>query len=677
MGKNNLEYCTILKTNINVTDMDKTVAYITENLEALKGNYICVSNVHTTVMAFRDKEYRKVQNSGAMALPDGQPLSIVSRGRGFVQARRVPGPDLMPIILELSQEKGYTHFFYGSTEGTLAKLREVLLKRYPKLGIAGMYAPPFRDLTQEEDDEIVRRINASGADFVWVALGAPKQEKWMYEHRNRVNGLMIGVGAAFDFIAGTVKRAPMWMQKLCLEWVFRIMQNPKRMIPRYLNTNFAFLYHVHKENGELRKSRDRKDSMGKHEAVKRRASDGRKLRIAMIGHKRIPSREGGIEIVVEELAVRMAARGHLVDAYNRYGHHVSGKKYDQEYGWKGRKYYKGVRVYIIPTFRASSLNAIVYSFFATIRALFGRYDVLHYHAEGPCAMLWLPRLFHKKIVVTVHGLDWQRAKWGNFASYVIKFGEKMAAKYADEVIVLSENVKQYFADTYHREVTFIPNGISRPVLRPAELITDKYGLVKDGYLLSLGRIVPEKGLHYLIQAFSGLDTDKKLVIAGGSSQAVEYMEQIHRMAAQDERIIMTDFVQGQMLEELYSNAYAFVLPSDVEGMALTLLEAMSYGDCCLVSDICENTEVVEDKALVFGKGNVEDLRRQLEYMLGHPEAVRAYGAQSADYICRKYNWDEVVDETVRLYRRCRGTGADKTDRTQPRGWKDNGQDDKG
>ncbi len=645
MGKEQLQYCTILKTNINVTNMDDTIAYITDNLEELRGNYICVSNVHTTVMSLRDKKYRRIQNSAAMALPDGQPLAIVSRRRGYTQAQRVPGPDLMPAVLELSQERGYTHYFYGSTEQTLDKLKKVLQAKYPRLKIAGMYAPPFRELTEEEDQKIVRRINDSGADFVWVALGAPKQEKWMYAHRNRIQGLMIGVGAAFDFMAGTVKRAPMWMQKLCMEWVFRIMQNPGRMLPRYLNTNFAFLYNVCRESRSQR---------SKDTAARKNRGCGKKdrLRIAMIGHKRIPSREGGVEIVVEELAVRLAERGHCVDAYNRYGHHVSGKKYDDEYGWKGRKFYKGVRVYIVPTFQRSSLNAIVYSFLATLRALFGRYDVIHYHAEGPCAMLWIPKLFHRRVVVTIHGLDWQRAKWGNFASYVIKFGEKMAAKYADEVIVLSRNVQQYFDDTYQRKVTYIPNGIGRPEQKPAQLIKDRYGLEKDGYFLSLGRIVPEKGVHYLLEAFSGLDTDKKLVIAGGNSQAVGYMEQIHRMAAQDERVIMTDFVQGQMLEELYSNAYAFVLPSDVEGMALTLLEALSYGDCCLVSDICENTEVVEDRAVVFDRGNVKDLQEKMAYMLEHPEAVQEYGSRSADFICGKYNWDQVVDETVTVYRKC-------------------------
>lgn len=641
--KKELQYCTILKANINVTDMDKTIRYITEHLEDLRGNYICVSNVHTTVMAYRDEYYRMIQNSGAMALPDGQPLSIVSRTRGYRNAQRVPGPDVMPRIFKLSEEKGYTHYFYGSSENTLAQLKKALLKDYPSLRIAGMYSPPFRELTEKEDEQMIERINAAKPDFVWVALGAPKQEIWMYQHRDKINSLMIGVGAAFDFMAGTVKRAPMWMQRLCLEWVYRIFQDPKRMLPRYLNTNFTFLYHVRQETRELAKQRKQKR--------KNMLTDEKgRLRIAMIGHKRIPSREGGVEIVVDELSVRLAAMGHKVDAYNRYGHHVSGKKYDEEYGRGDRKYYKGIRIWIIPTFQSSKLNAIVYSFLATLRALTIPYDIIHYHAEGPCTMLWIPKLFRKRVVVTIHGLDWQRAKWGGFASFVIKLGEKTAAKYADEVIVLSQNVQKYFKDTYGRDTTFIPNAINAPERQQAELITAKYGLQKDGYFLFLARIVPEKGLHYLIEAFWQINTDKKLVIAGGNSQSVEYMEKIHRMAAKDNRIIMTDFVQGRILEELYSNAYAFILPSDVEGMAISLLEAMSFGCCCLVSDICENAEVVEDKALLFARGDIEDLQRKMEYLLQHPEIVEEYRRQSRDYICGKYNWKDVVEKTLQVYR---------------------------
>ena len=340
----------------------------------------------------------------------------------------------------------------------------------------------------------------------------------------------------------------------------------------------------------------------------------KKMKIAMIGQKRIPSREGGVEVVVTELSTRLSACGYSVEAYNRSGYHVSGKEFDDGRG----KLYKGVRIITVPTFENGKLNAIVYTILATFRAIFGHYDVIHYHAEGPCIMLWCPKLFGVRVVATIHGLDWQRAKWGNFASYILKTGEKTAAKYADEIIVLSRNVQDYFKATYHRETNYIPNGVNRPDKREAKEIREKYGLEKDGYILFVARLVPEKGLHYLIKAFQKTKTDKKLVIAGGSSHSFEYMEKVQKMAARDNRILMTGFVQGRVLEELYSNAYVFVLPSDIEGMAISLLEAMSYGNCCLVSDIKENIEVVGDKAEAFAKGNVEDLKRKLTGAAGLP-----------------------------------------------------------
>lgn len=225
----------------------------------------------------------------------------------------------------------------------------------------------------------------------------------------------------------------------------------------------------------------------------------------------------------------------------------------------------------------------------------------------------------------------------------------MAAKYADEVIVLSKNMQGYFLEKYNRETVFIPNGINKPELKSADLISRQYQLEKDGYILFLARIVPEKGLHYLIEAFSQIETEKKLVIAGGNSHSHDYMDYIKELAAKDERIIMTDFVHGQCLEELYSNAYIFVLPSDVEGMALSLLEAMSYGNCCLVSDIEENTEVIGEYAKTFKKGEVSDLREKLTKLLNSPETVKHYKEISRNYICDKYNWDKVVDETLNLY----------------------------
>ncbi|KAA8820758.1 glycosyltransferase family 4 protein [Bifidobacterium vespertilionis] len=375
------------------------------------------------------------------------------------------------------------------------------------------------------------------------------------------------------------------------------------------------------------------------------------MRIAMIGHKRIPSREGGIEIVVEELATRMAARGEQVVAYNRKGHNVAGKRFDSESNRSDKPFmYKGVKVVPVSTIDAKGLAALSSSFFATIKAIKARPDVIHYHAEGPCVPLRLAHWTGIRTVATIHGLDWQRAKWGKFASTYLKLGERTAAKCADEVIVLSRNVQQYFKETYGRDVRFIPNGIERNEPVPADVITSKYGLVKDGYVLFLGRIVPEKGVHYLIDAFKRLDTDKKLVIAGGASDSTEYYDRVKAAAQSDPRIVLTGFTEGQELAELYSNAYVYVLPSDLEGMPMSLLEALSYGNCCLTSDIPECVEVLGDHGVTFRKSDVDDLAGKLSALLEDFARVQALKDLAADYVTAKYSWDNVVDRTLALYR---------------------------
>lgn len=368
-----------------------------------------------------------------------------------------------------------------------------------------------------------------------------------------------------------------------------------------------------------------------------------KLHIAMLGHKRIPSREGGVEIVVGELATRMAAMGHDVTCFNRGGHHVSGVDFDE----KAMTEYKGVKLKRVFTVDAKGLAAVTSSFFAAVKAAFGKFDVVHFHAEGPCAMLWIPKLFGKRCVATVHGLDHQRAKWGKFASFYIFAGEKCAVKFADEIIVLSENTQKYFEDTYSRKTVFIPNGVSKNALKPAEEITERFGLEKDGYILYLGRLVPEKGIHYLIEAFKEIDTDKKLVIAGGASDSTEYADELKKSAC--DNIIFTDFVKGGLLEELYSNAYIYVLPSDLEGMPLSLLEAMSYGNCCVTSDIHECKSVIGECGVTFKKGDVGDLKEKLQRLLNDSEAVEKYKSVSSDYVCNRFNWDEVTRRTLELY----------------------------
>ena len=371
-----------------------------------------------------------------------------------------------------------------------------------------------------------------------------------------------------------------------------------------------------------------------------------KLSIAMFGQKRVPSREGGVEIVVEELAVRMVQQGHSVTCYNRRGHDVNCGGTDE----RSLDRCKDIRILTVPTVQKKGLAAASAAFFAAVKCAFGHYDVVHIHAEGPAFFSFIPKWFGKRVLMTVHGLDWQREKWKNgFASKFIRMGERNAVRWADEIIVLSKAVQDYFRDTYGRETVLIPNGVCRPDRKEAALIWVKYGLQGQDYILFLGRLVPEKGLRYLVEAFKGVKTDKKLVIAGGSSDTADFQKELHEMAAEDDRILFTGFVQGALLEELYSNAYVYTLPSDLEGMPLSLLEAMSYGNCCLVSDIPECADVVKDKGVLFHKSDVEDLRRQLQYVCDNESAVQTYKAQAADFICNKYNWDDVVKRTLELY----------------------------
>lgn len=240
VDKSCIPVCNILGVDIAAINMKWLLSFLVCNIHDLKGDYVCVSNVHTTVSAFEDSNYCRIQNGGILAIPDGGPLSAVGRRRGYVNMGRTAGPDLMDEIFKVSLEKGYQHYFFGSTEETLKRLHMELKRRYPGLQITGMYSPPFRELSEQEDSTIVYNINQTCADFVWVGLGAPKQEKWMAEHQGRIDGLMIGVGAGFDYFSGNIKRAPRWMQRMNMEWFYRLLQEPRRLFKRYAHTNIKF-----------------------------------------------------------------------------------------------------------------------------------------------------------------------------------------------------------------------------------------------------------------------------------------------------------------------------------------------------------------------------------------------------------------------------------------------------
>ncbi len=244
VDKSMIPTCNIMGVEIAAINMDWLLKFTDQYIRSLSGDYMCVSNVHTTVTAHDNPKYRAIQNRGIMAIPDGGPLSVIGRRRGFKNMERTPGPSYMEEIFKRSAEKGYRHYFYGSTEETLEKMRGVLLDRYPSIQIAGMYSPPFRPLTPQEDQAIKNHINEACPDFIWVGLGAPKQERWMADHQGKVNGFMVGVGAGFDYVAGNLVRAPEWMQKANLEWGFRLLQDPGRLFGRYAYTNTKFIWNA-------------------------------------------------------------------------------------------------------------------------------------------------------------------------------------------------------------------------------------------------------------------------------------------------------------------------------------------------------------------------------------------------------------------------------------------------
>lgn len=364
------------------------------------------------------------------------------------------------------------------------------------------------------------------------------------------------------------------------------------------------------------------------------------MRLAMIGHKDFPSRSGGVEVVVFELSTRLAQRGHSVTVYNR------GRRAGDNQGSV-----QGVAYVRTATSQRQSLNALLYSITATLQALPQKYDLIHYHALGPSVMLLLPHLRGIPTVATVHGLDWQRAKWNRLGAAYLKLGERIIARYADEVIVLSRDVQSYFWNTYGRSTNLIENAVTPVETAPCCEIRRQFGLERHEYVLYLARIVPEKGLHYLIRAFRRCEGPYRLAVAGELPDN-DYGREIRRLADGCDRIVFTGFVQGQVLQELYSNCALYVLPSHVEGMALTLLEAMSAGARCLTSDIPENTDVLGEFGTFFISGDEESLYQALSSLLSQP-AENPRAEEQRQLIRRQYSYDTMVEKTLAVYEKAR------------------------
>ena len=363
------------------------------------------------------------------------------------------------------------------------------------------------------------------------------------------------------------------------------------------------------------------------------------MRIAMIGQKGIPIKFGGVERHVESLAVRLGSTGHQVTVYTR--------------AWYGRSnpnFSVGVRSIVVPTIKTKNLDAIVHTFIATLHAIFTGTDIIHYHGVGPSLMSWLPRLLAPriKVVSTFHCIDRKHQKWGLFARLMLKLGERFACTFPHKTIVVSKTLQSYCDNLYPNRTEYIPNGITEPeAVVEDDGTLERYGLKPNGYLLMVSRLVRHKGAHYLIEAYKNLKKrrlvgDLKLVFVGDSAFTNDYVAEIKKMASDDSDIIFTGSLQGAPHDRLFRNSYAFILPSESEGLPIVILEAMSYGKTVLASDIPENVEVTRTHGINFRNTDVCDLEDKLTFLITNPQLVVRKGAGAKEFVVENYHWDDVA-----------------------------------
>lgn len=369
------------------------------------------------------------------------------------------------------------------------------------------------------------------------------------------------------------------------------------------------------------------------------------MKIAMIGQKGLPAIYGGVERHVEELSKHLAVLGHQVFVYTR-----------PYYSVRGQKKYQDVNLISLPSIHTKHLDAISHTFFATIHALFQDYDVIHYHGVGPSLLAWLPRLLKPsvKVVATFHCIDRKHQKWGPCARLSLWLGEVASLKFAHRTIVVSKTLKQYCSEVYGRSADYIPNGVvNYETIETDADIKELFDLTKGDYFLAVSRLIKHKGLHYLIKAYRLVNTKKKLVIVGDSSFTDDYVKGLKSLATRSSNVIFTGWQSGKILAELFSNAYAFVHPSDSEGLPIVVLEAMAYGNGVLVSDIPEHLEVIDADGgpygFTFKKSEVNDLRKQLQYVNDNPVEVEQLGALAQEFVLENYNWQKIAEQTVDLY----------------------------
>lgn len=365
------------------------------------------------------------------------------------------------------------------------------------------------------------------------------------------------------------------------------------------------------------------------------------MKIAIIGQKGIPANLGGVEKHVEDLSASLVEAGHDVYVYTR-----------PNYTPKNKTKHKGVNLISLPNVSTKHLDAISHTFLACLDVSFRRkVDVIHFHSIGPSSLIWLVKILKPRtpIVGTFHTQCYYHKKWSKAAKMFLKFGERMICKLPEKTIAVSKVLRSYVLEKYEENAVYVPNGVNLNEKKEASVIKEKWGLEKGEYIVSVSRLVKHKGIHYLINAYKSLNTNKKLVIVGNSSYTDDYVRELVYMAKDDKNIIFTGTQSGEILNELFSNAYLFVQPSESEGLSIALLEALSYGLPVLVSDIPENKEVIEGNGFMFENKNVKDLEDNLRKLVENESLLHGIEEKAKKRVQDEYGWEKITENITRLY----------------------------
>jgi glycosyltransferase involved in cell wall biosynthesis len=364
------------------------------------------------------------------------------------------------------------------------------------------------------------------------------------------------------------------------------------------------------------------------------------MKVAFIGQKGIPAIGGGVERYVEDIATRLVAQDHEVIVYTR--PYYTSKKITS---------YKNVSLVSLPSIRTKHLDAISHTFLAVVHACFFKVDIIHFQSIGPALLSWLPKLLRPKMIIvsTLQSRDYEHLKWGSFACAMLKLGERFMCRFSDELIVVTEKMKDYVKSEYNFAATVVPNGSNLYDVIENDDHIKTLGLEKQNYIVAISRLVRHKGLAYLIDAYKQLTTNQKLVIVGSGSFTDDYVSELKEMAGDNPNIIFTGNQSGETLAQLYTHASLFVQPSESEGLSLALLEAMSRQVPVLVSDILENTDAVKDAGFIFENKNITDLKEKLQFILDDPEQTRVMAIAGRKIIEKYYNWENIVQDIMNLY----------------------------